>query len=161
MKFYTAYNKPKQQFSDNLDYETKLVQQSEADVVGLKYQLERYGMNSLMAKFETMKSKFGYADCRHIPDFEELQNRVVAGTEYFNHLPSEIRRQFNDKPACFYEYLEKNPVEAVKNGYINNETADYIKSIYPDNFKDTAKDTVQESVGVVEPKSDDSESVTA
>lgn len=159
--FYTAYNKPLHQKSD-LDYETKIVQQSEADVVGLKYQLERYGMNTLMSKFETMKSKFGYADCRNIPDFEELQNRVVAGTEYFNNLPSEIRREFKDKPECFYDYLEKNPVESVKKGYINNDTADYIKSIYPDKFNiQQSQNVINESVGVVEPTNVANEDVTA
>lgn len=161
MKFYTAFNRPKHE-KTVLDYETKLVQQSEADVVGLKYQLERYGMNTLMAKFETMKSKFGYADCRHIPDFEELQNRVIAGTEYFNNLPSEIRREFKDKPAAFYDYLEKNPVEAVKKGYINNDTAEYIKKIYPDKFtNETSQDVVKESVGTVEPIEETPENVNA
>lgn len=160
MSFFTAYKKPKQKFSDNLDYDTKFVQQSEADVSGLKYQLERYGMNTVLAKFESMKSKFGYADCRHIPDFEELQNRVIAGTEYFNNLPSEIRRKFNDKPACFYDYLEKHPVESVKEGYINNDTAEYIKNIYPDNFQDVS-DTLKEAVGLVEPTQEASENVTA
>lgn len=135
MKFYSNFNKPKQKFSDNLDYKTKMVSQAEADVCGLKYQLERYGMNTLMSKFEAMKSKFGYADCRNIPDFETMQNRVVSGTQYFDNLPSEIRQRFNNKAAIFYSYIENNPVEAVKEGYINNSTADYIKTMYPERFK--------------------------
>lgn len=117
MKFYTYYNRPKSPVTV-LDYETKFVDQSEADMCGLHYQLQRYGIDGLQARFEAMKDKFGYADTRMIPGFAELQNRIVKGNEYFNSLPSEIRKQFGNNSAEFFTYLEKNPKEAISKGYI-------------------------------------------
>lgn len=159
MKFYNNYNKPKH-IKSNIDYDTKVVQQSEADVVGLKYQLQRYGMNTLLSKFESMKSKFGYADCTVIPDFETLQNRVSKGVEYFQNLPSEIRDKFKNKPSLFYKSIEDDPVQAVKDGYINDNVSEYIKSIYPDKFN-TNDNVIKESVGTVEPANISQEDVNA
>lgn len=116
-KFFTFYDRPKSPVTV-LDYETKFVDQSEADMCGLHYQLQRYGLDGLQARFEAMKDKFGYADTRMIPSFSELQNRIVKGNEYFNSLPSEIRKQFNNKSAEFFDYLEKNPKDAISKGYI-------------------------------------------
>lgn len=116
--FLTRYNPPKSSCV-KLDTETKFVDQSEADMVGLKYQLQRYGLDGLAARFEAMKDKFGYADTRLIPSFSELQNRIIKGTEYFRQLPSEIRAKFGHNVAAFYEYIENNPEQAVKDGLIS------------------------------------------
>lgn len=126
-KFYTFYDRPPE-VTTVLDYDTKLVDQSEADMCGLDYQLQRFGIDGLQARFEAMKDKFGYADTRMLPSFAELQNRIVKGTEYFNNLPSEIRAKFNHQPENFFTYLEENPQQAVKDGYVSNV---YINDILP------------------------------
>lgn len=130
MKFKTFYNPPKSPVTV-LDYETKFVDQSEADMCGLHYQLQRYGLDGLQARFEAMKEKFGYADTRMIPDFATLQNKVVKGNEYFNNLPSEIRKKFNNSSSEFFTYLESNPEEAVKEGYIQGISIDDILPVEP------------------------------
>lgn len=117
-KFFTRYSVPDSPVTV-LDYETKTVDQSEADMCGLHYQLQRYGLDGLQARFEAMKDKFGYADTRAVPSFAELQNRIVKGNEYFNNLPAEIRAKFGNNSAKFYTYLEENPEQAVKDGYIH------------------------------------------
>lgn len=122
-KFYSIYDRNPSVVTV-LDYKTKFVDQSEADTVGLHYQLQRYGMDSLLARFEAMKDKFGYADTRVIPDFATLQNRLAKGIEYFNNLPSEIRAKFGHKAENFYEFVETNPQEAVKQGYISTPFAE-------------------------------------
>lgn len=127
--FYTYYNRPPKQ-NTVLDYETKFVSQAEADTCGLKYQLERYGMDGLQQRFEAMKDKFGYADTRLVPSFAELQNRIVKGTNYFNELPSEIRAKFGHSPANYFDFIENHPDEAIKEGYISGEFGDYIKNKY-------------------------------
>lgn len=130
MKFETLYENRKPLYVTELDYDTKLVDQSEADAVSLDYQLKRFGMDGLTARFELMKSQFGYADTRLIPSYSELSNRIAKGTEYFNALPSEIRRQFSDKPENFFDYLENNPKEAIEKGYISDEYTKYMQDLF-------------------------------
>lgn len=148
-KFYTFYDRPK---SPNavLDYETKFVSQAEADMNGLKYQIERYGMDSLVQRFEEMKSKFGYADTRVVPGFAELQNRIVAGREYFEALPSEIRKIFGHRPENYFSYLEENPEKAVQQGYISEEQCKVLMEKYNIPVANISSDTITENVKAVE-----------
>lgn len=141
-KFHTFYSQAPH-VKTVLDYETKLVDQSEADMCGLDYQLQRFGIDGLAARFEAMKDKFGFADTRMLPSFAELQNRIVKGTEYFNNLPSEIRAKFNHQPEKFYTYLEENPEEAIKNGYVSDV---YMNDILP-----KQKEQINQVLDKVEP----------
>ena len=125
MKFFTMFNLPKDVHTVP-DLETLYVDQSEAKMSSLSYQIERYGMDGLMARFEAMKDKFGYADVRNIPSFEELHNRIVKGIEYFNNLPSQMRAQFGNSPESFYSYIQNNPEEAVEKGYISGLDKSYL-----------------------------------
>lgn len=129
-KFYTRYNLPPTKPLE-LDIETKFVSQAEADMVGLSYQLKRFGFDGLAAKFEAMKGKFGYADTRLVPDFQTMANNVAKGVEYFNKLPVEIRQKFDYKADKYYEYLGEKPEEALKQGYIDSESKAYLDSLYP------------------------------
>lgn len=115
--FFTHYNRPPV-VKTVLDTDTVFVSQADADTVSLSYQLQRYGMDGLQARMEAMRDKFGYADCTKTGTFAELQNRVRKGVEYFEALPSEVRAKFGHRPEAFYEFLETNTEEAVKQGYL-------------------------------------------
>ena len=115
--FYTGYNRPPQQ-KTVLDYDTVHVSQSEAKVASLQYQLERFGMSGLQAQMEQMREKFGYADCTKVPSFAEAQQQLAKATQYFEALPSKVRQAFGHRPEAFYDFIEKNPEEARKQGFI-------------------------------------------
>lgn len=105
------------------DTETKFVDQSEADRASLKYQLERYGMDSLQQQFQKALSQFGYADTRLCSNFEELHNKMAEANSYFMNLPSKIRAKFDHSAIKFYEELEQNPTKAYESGYISKKLA--------------------------------------
>lgn len=154
--FTTFYNRSKKPIGVTFSDET-FVDQSEAEMCGLHYQLQRYGVDGLLARFETMKDKFGYADTRLIPSFAELQNRIVKGVDYFNRLPSEIRHKFGNNVGNFYTYLEEHPEDAVKNGYISNvdvtkyKLQDVVKDIQSQKTETvTINEVVKEEKGEVE-----------
>lgn len=132
-KFYDFYNEkpPKHHFKP--DTETVFVDQSEVTTSGLKYQLSQYGFDSLAQRMEDMRSKFGYADCTQISDFRESMTKYSQGVEYFNALPSEVRRQYNDRPELFFDDCVKNPETAYKAGFISE---DYFKEITSKNNSD-------------------------
>lgn len=138
VKFYDFYNNrpPKNHFKP--DTETVFVSQSEIETSGLKYQLSMYGFDSLAQRMEDMRSKFGYADCTKISDFRESMNKYSQGVEYFNALPSEIRRKYNDRPELFYDECFKNPDTAYEAGFISE---DYYKEIKSKNNSDSIEVT--------------------
>lgn len=130
INFYSYYNRPpKVNFVPDL--ETCFVSQSEVETAGLKYQLHRFGMDSVLQRMEDMRSKFGYADCTKISSFVQAQNDYVKGREYFEALPSEIRRKYNDLPENFYEDIAKNPDTAYENGFISEEYYKAVKANVP------------------------------
>lgn len=105
------------------DTETKFVDQSEADRASLKFQLERYGMDSLAQQFQKTLSQFGYADTRLCSSFTELHNKMAEAESYFMQLPSRIRAKFSHSSLKFYDELEKDPSKAFKEGYISKSLA--------------------------------------
>lgn len=121
IEFKDAFNNRPKPVYFTPDTETVFVSQSEVKTSGLKYQLSQYGFDSLAQKMENLRDKFGYADCTHCNDFMTLQNKYVQGVEYFNNLPSEVRRQYHDIPAEFYMDIERNPQLAYEHGFISEE----------------------------------------
>ncbi len=147
MKFYSYYQKPPK-VETVLDYETTFVSQAEADTCSLSYQLNRFGMDGLQARMEAMRDKFGYADCTVSNSFADIQNRVRQGIEYFEALPSEVRRKYNDNPEEFYDYLNKNPQKAVEDGFFDPATFVAPKTTPLDDVntnQNTTDDTVSSS----------------
>lgn len=135
-KFYDFYNNkpPKNHFTPNT--ERVFVSQSEIETSGLKYQLQHFGFDSLAQRMEDLRSKFGYADCTKISDFRESMNKYAQGVEYFNALPSEVRRQYSDRAELFYDDIAKNPDTAYKAGFISEE---YYKEIKSKNNSDSVE----------------------
>lgn len=138
------------------DIDTKFVDQSEADRASLKYQLERYGMDSLMQQFEKTKAQFGYADTRLTPNFVELNKKMAEANSYFMELPSKIRAKFNHSAIEFFSSIEKQPEKMYKDGYISKTLAAQLgvqsaidKPVVPDVVQPSVSDVVKPDV--VEP----------
>lgn len=106
--FYDFYFKKPPAVNHDNDNDTVLVSQSEVKTSGLAYQLKHYGMDSLSARMEEVRSKFGYADTTNCGDFTDIQNKYVSAVQYFESLPSEIRRKFADRPDVFYDNIFKD-----------------------------------------------------
>lgn len=122
-KFKSFYvNRPKP-VSCVPDTETKFVDQSEADRASLKYQLERFGMDSLLQQFEKTKAQFGYADTRVSKNFVELQQKMAEANAYFSELPSKIRAKFHHSATEFFSKIETEPEKMYKEGYISKSLA--------------------------------------
>lgn len=131
MKFKDFYNNRPDPVTVVPDTETKLVDQSEADRCSLKFQLERYGMDSLQQQLQKTMSQFGYADTRMTKDFVQLQQEMAEANSYFMALPSRIRAQYNHDATKFFTELEQNPKKAYDNGYISKELATKLGVIKP------------------------------
>lgn len=123
MKFQTFYTNRPEPVCCEPDTETKFVDQSEADRAGLKYQIERFGMDSLLQQFEKTKAQFGYADTRLCKDFAGLAQHMAEAESYFMQLPAQIRKQFNHSAVDFYSEIEKNPSYMYEKGYISKNLA--------------------------------------
>lgn len=117
-QFYTIYNRPSP-VCHKPDTEHKFVDQSEADRCSLKYQLERFGFDTLQNKLEKTRAQFGYADTRAIPNFADYSAKISEANSYFHSLPSQIRKSFGHDPVEFFTSIEKDPEQAFKCGYIS------------------------------------------
>lgn len=152
-KIYSRYGDLPESPVKILDTETKLVSQSEADMVSLQAQLSRYGMDSLVAKMQAVQDKFGYADTRLLPDFAAIQQKIVEGNQYFDSLPSSVRAEFNHRSENFYDYCSQNPEKAEERGFITRKKADELnKTLQSLNINKNSKkiDEVAEVVESVE-----------
>ena len=109
MKFKSFYTNPPEPVGTILDTETKFVDQSEADRCSLAYQLERFGMDSLLQKLEQTKAQFGYADTRLTKNFTQLAESMADANSYFMQLPAKIRKEFGHDATKFYESIEITP----------------------------------------------------
>ena len=122
MEFFTFYNRPAP-VTCVPDTETKFVDQSEADRASLKYQLERFGMDSLQQQLQKTMSQFGYADTRLTKSYSDLASIYAEANSYFSNLPSRVRAKFGHDPVQFYQYIEQQPEKAWKDGFISKEKA--------------------------------------
>lgn len=132
MKFNTFYTNRPKPVSVIPDTETKLVDQSEADRASLKYQLERFGMDSLQQQLQKTIGQFGYADTRLCGSYAELQSKYAEANNYFMSLPAEIRKQYNHSPADFYSAIEKNPKLMHEKGFISKSLAESLGVVFED-----------------------------
>lgn len=123
MKFKSFYVNPPAPVGTILDTETKFVDQSEADRASLSYQLERFGMDSLLQKLEQTKAQFGYADTRLTKNFVDYAESMAEANYYFEQLPAKIRKEFGHDPVQFYSKIESDPEYMYKNGYISEKLA--------------------------------------
>ncbi len=81
------------------DGRTKQAFKDETDIVKMLSRAQKAGTLSHLEKFEGTYGDF--ADY----DFFENQLKMTKGREVFDALPSELRSEFNQSPAQFFEYV--------------------------------------------------------
>lgn len=131
LPFKSFYVNPPEPVVFTPDIETKFVDQSEADRASLKYQLERFGMDSLQHQLQQAMSQFGYADTRAVKSYTDLATELSQANEYFMQLPAKIRKQFGHNPAEFFEAIQNNPKEMYEKGYVSEDFAKAVGVIKP------------------------------
>lgn len=109
---------------DGLDLSTPLVCpedtltiQSEKDSCDINFILTRYAKTGEIPVFQYGKEGVS-GNFLNVPSFEEAQNLIAAADQYFDRLPGNIRKRFNNNPASFLDFMsdEENNEEAVRLG---------------------------------------------
>lgn len=139
MKFATFYNNPVKTQGTKIDNETVFVDQSEAERASLKFQLERFGMNTLLSKLKETQSQFGYADTRFSKSFGDLAQRYAEANQYFQALPAQIRAEYGHSAIKFYESIENDPKQAFDRGFISKDLAKTF-GVYKDDIQPISND---------------------
>jgi len=82
-----------------LDGRTKQAFKDETDIVKMLSRAQKAGTMSHLQKYEGQYGDFA--------DFDFLQSTLMLtkGREVFDALPSELRREFNQSPADFFDYV--------------------------------------------------------
>lgn len=86
---------------------TKQAFKDECDIVKILSRAQKAGTLSHLEKYEPVYGDF--ADF----DFMEANLKLTQGREVFDQLPSELRAEFKNSPAKFFEYVN-NPKNADK-----------------------------------------------
>ncbi len=81
------------------DGRTKQSHRDETDIVKIMARFDKTGTISHLEKHEGV-----YADFSDF-DFHEQTNMLTRGREIFDDLPAEIRREFHQSPAAFFNYV--------------------------------------------------------
>lgn len=87
---------------DYSDGRTKQAYKDETDINRILSRAQKTGTISHLAKHQPQYGDF--ADF----DFFENSNKLIQGRQIFDELPSEIRREFNQSPAEFFQFVN-NP----------------------------------------------------
>ncbi len=81
------------------DGRTKQCHADECDINKIMARFDQTGTISHVAKYEGV-----YADFSDF-DFHEQTTKLTQGREIFDDLPGEIRREFGQSPAAFFQYV--------------------------------------------------------
>ncbi len=93
---------PHSNFKQPTSYKDGLTKQSfrdETDINKILQRAQKAGVLSHLEKYEGMYGDF--ADF----DFLDAQINLTRGREVFDALPSELRNEFSNSPAAFFEYV--------------------------------------------------------
>ncbi len=92
-------NGPLKQVTKYPDGRTKQSFRDECDINKIMQRAARSGTISHLEKYEGV-----YADFSDF-DFHEHTRKLTQGREVFDALPAEVRREFSQSPADFFEYV--------------------------------------------------------
>lgn len=98
------------------DGRTKQSFKDETDINKILSRAQKTGTISHLAKHQAVYGDFAEFD------FLQAQLNLTRGREIFDELPSELRREFNQSPAEFFEFVNK-PENADRLGEILPELA--------------------------------------
>lgn len=100
------------------DGEKVMVEQSHKDMVDINNIVKRHGVD-MIAKVAALQ-EWRYDDVTG-NDFQESMNAILRAKDTFNSVPSEIRKQFDNDPAKFMDFVHNpdNQEELVNMGLAN------------------------------------------
>lgn len=104
MKFATVYSaddKRSEKFA-TVNNEDSMTQQSDKDEANINILMERYAQTGQIPQM-LEPGKFG--DFSEVVDFRGAQEAIRAANEAFAEVPAKIRKQFDNDPAQFYEFV--------------------------------------------------------
>jgi len=81
------------------DGRTKQCHKDECDINKIMARFDKTGTISHLEKFEGVYGDFSDFD------FHEQTNKLTRGREIFDALPAELRREFSQSPAKFFEFV--------------------------------------------------------
>ena len=122
--------------SIKFDNELGLTEQSKLPEANLKSILKRYETTGVLPP---LRQGF-YADLRAMPDYAEAQNIIAEGNSLFESLPATLRRDFDNDPAKFVDFMQdpKNK-EAIEEYGFDTEYFDTATDAAPDTPSDATE----------------------
>lgn len=95
--------------------------QSMRDGTFIESYLRKYRITGVLGDPSRLQ-KARYGDFASLPDFTEAQNRIAYTIEYFEALPSSVRKKFNNDVRAFVGYVSDpaNTAEAIKLGILRS-----------------------------------------
>ena len=93
-----------------LDGEDILVEQSHKDEVDINKIIKRHGID-LINKTAALQAPTMQFDDVTGNDFQEAMNIILKAEGTFNSLPSELRKQFDNSPAQYLDFVQ-NPANS-------------------------------------------------
>jgi phage internal scaffolding protein len=84
------------------DYDNSIVEQSHKDEVNINNIVKKHGME-LISKVAALQ-KFEFDDVTG-NDFQESMNAIIKAKDTFQSVPSSIRKQFDNDPAKFMDFV--------------------------------------------------------
>lgn len=79
---------------------TKQTFKKQCDITNIMQQFQRKGTITHLERREAQ-----YADFSDVENLEVAMQRIERGTEIFEELPSELRREFGNNPFQFFRYV--------------------------------------------------------
>lgn len=109
MKFHTRFTPPP---SPTVDTGEETITQSQWEpTTKIDYLLRKYSANGLNPYAPSLPAE--YLDVSEYGDFQVNQNKMLDVMDYFDSLPSNIRKMFDNDPAALIGFLS-NPANADK-----------------------------------------------
>ncbi len=96
-----SLNGPLVQVQEYTDGRTKQSFKDETDINKILHRAQKAGTLSHLQKYEGQYGDFSDFD------FMDAQIQLTKGREIFDALPSEIRKEFSNSQAAFFEYVNK------------------------------------------------------
>ncbi len=124
MKFRTQYTErtPKTGITFSEPSRTKQDFVEECDINNI---MRRYEVNGILPICNAQEPVF--ADVSEFGDYRESLHRVMAASDAFNSLPSELRKKFDYDPQKMIDFIKDpaNKEECIKYGFINKVDNDF------------------------------------
>lgn len=100
-KFKTAYGvKNRKAFLTIGSSETKQSFKRECDMNHILAQYRKTGMIAHKQQFQG-----DYQDISGVPTYHDAMQRIITAQEAFESLPAEVRKEFNNDPATFIDFV--------------------------------------------------------